>query len=152
MIEGDILVLLACAKPAASVIGLNKNTGETVWEALDDGESASSPIVITAAGVRQLIVWTDRAVTALAPATGAILWRQLLKTTKDADVSTPVYSDGHLLIGGLMMALDQTQPAASVLWPSRKPAPAGFSATPRPRSSRVILFIPLSSWATFYPV
>ena len=118
LIEGDILVLLVGAKPAASVIGLNKNTGETVWKALDDGPSASSPIVVTAAGVRQLIVWTDRAVTALAPATGGILWRQPLKTTKDADVSTPVCVGEHLLIGGLMMELDQTKPAAKVLWPS----------------------------------
>lgn len=118
LIEGDILVLLVGAKPAASVIGLNKNTGEKVWEALDDGESASSPIVITAAGVRQLIVWTDRAVTALAPATGDVLWRQLVKITKDADVSTPVCNGVQLLIGGLMLELDPAKPAATVLWPS----------------------------------
>ena len=56
LIEGDLLILLVGAKPGANVIALNKNTGEQVWKAIDEGPTASSPIVVTAAGVRQLIV------------------------------------------------------------------------------------------------
>lgn len=117
LIEGDLLILLVSAKPDASVIALNKNTGEQVWRALDEGPTASSPIVVTAAGVRQLIVWTDQSVTSIAPRTGTTLWRQRLNTMQDATVSTPVYHDGYLLIGGLMMKLAQEKPAATILWP-----------------------------------
>jgi outer membrane protein assembly factor BamB len=120
VIEGDLLILLVGAKPAANVIALNKNTGELAWKAIDEGPTASSPIVVTAAGVRQLIVWTDRSVTALAPATGETLWREPLNTTQDAAVSTPVHHDGFLLIGGLMMKLDQGKPGAVVLWPESR--------------------------------
>ena len=35
-------------------------------------------------------------------------------------VSTPVCSDHRLLVGGLMMRLDEREPAASVLWPESK--------------------------------
>jgi len=120
LIEGDLLILLVGAKPGASVIAFNKNTGQQIWHALDDGPTASSPIVLTAAGVRQLIVWTDRSVTSLAPATGKTLWRERLHTTQDAAVSTPVYQDGYLLIGGLMMKLNQDKPNAVVLWPESR--------------------------------
>ena len=35
-------------------------------------------------------------------------------------MSTPVYHDGYLLIGGLMMKLDQNKPGAVVLWPESR--------------------------------
>ena len=70
LIEGDLLILLVGAKPGASVVAFNKNTGKEVWKALDEEASASSPIVVSTAGKRQLIVWTPQSVTALDPATG----------------------------------------------------------------------------------
>src|SRR5262249_57207254 len=35
-------------------------------------------------------------------------------------ISTPVFYDNLLLIGGLMLRLDPAKPAASVLWPKTK--------------------------------
>jgi outer membrane protein assembly factor BamB len=93
-----------------------------VWRALDDSFTYSSPIVVTAGGQRQLILWTQEAVTSLDPATGKTWWRELLHTPGDMAVSTPVFADGRLLIGGLMMKLDGGRPAASVLWPVEKGA------------------------------
>jgi outer membrane protein assembly factor BamB len=63
LIEGDLLILFVGAKPGASVVAVNKNTGKEVWKALDEEASASSPIVVSAAGKRQLIVWTPQSVT-----------------------------------------------------------------------------------------
>lgn len=120
LIEGELLIVLVGAKPGATVIAYDKDTGKQIWHALDEGETASSPIVITAAGTRQLIVWGERSVTALAPLTGNTLWRLPLNTTKDAAVSTPVYHDGRLLIGGLMLKLDADKSGAVVLWPSTR--------------------------------
>ncbi len=120
LIEGDLLILMVGLKPGASVIAFDKRTGKEVLKALDEGPTASSPIVISAGGARQVIIWSDQSVTALAPATGATLWRERLNTTQDAAVSTPVYHDGHLLIGGLMMKLDPDKPAATVIWPKSR--------------------------------
>ena len=48
-------------------------------------------------------------------------------------MSTPVYHDGYLLIGGLMMKLDQDKPNAVVLWPeSRATAQRVLSDTSTP--------------------
>jgi outer membrane protein assembly factor BamB len=120
LIEGDLVIAHVGIKPAASVMAFDKNTGKEVWRALDAGATASSPIIITAAGVRQMVVWTEKTVTALEPATGKTLWEVRLNTTQDAAVSTPVYRDGRLLIGGLMMKVDQEKPAAEIVWPKSR--------------------------------
>jgi len=120
LIEGNLLINLVGAKPGACVIAYDKNTGQEVWKALDEQASASSPIVVDTGGKRQFIVWTPQSVTALDPATGNTYWRERLNTTQDATVSTPVYRDGHLLIGGLMLQLDGDKPGAIVLWPKSR--------------------------------
>jgi len=49
------------------------------------------------------------------------------------DVATPVIQGNQLLIAALMFELDQTQPAARVLWPeSKSPAKRNFSMTCSP--------------------
>jgi len=120
LIEGKLLILQICAKPAACVVAFEKNSGKEVWRALDDSFTYSSPIILTGGGRKQLIVWTQEAVTSLDPATGKTWWREMLRTSGDAAVSTPVFSGERLLIGGLMLKLDADKPAASVLWPETK--------------------------------
>jgi outer membrane protein assembly factor BamB len=120
LIEDGLLILCICAKPVAGVVAFDKNTGNEVWTALDDSFTYSSPIVLEAGGKRQLIVWTQEAVTSLDPTTGQTWWREQIRTPGDQAVSTPVFSHERLLIAGLMMKLDADKPAASVLWPERR--------------------------------
>jgi outer membrane protein assembly factor BamB len=120
LIENDLLIVFIGGKPRACVVALDKKSGKEVWRALDDTLTHSSPIAITAGGKRQLIVWTNEAISSLDPATGKIYWRERLLTSSDYVVSTPVFRDNLLLIGGLMLKLDPDKPAASVLWPSTR--------------------------------
>ena len=120
LIEGELLILYICGKPDACVVALDRNSGKEAWRALSDTFSYSSPIVLTAGGKRQVIVWTQEAVTSLDPGTGKIWWRMEIRTPGDCAVSTPVYSDGRLLVGGLMLKLDPDRAGASVLWPESK--------------------------------
>jgi outer membrane protein assembly factor BamB len=117
LIEDKLLILYMCGKPAACVVAFDKDSGKEVWRALDDSFTYSSPIVIAAGGKRQFIVWTQQGVTSLDPRTGRTWWRELFRSPGDMVVSTPVFSNGRLLIGGLMLELDAAKPAASVLWP-----------------------------------
>jgi outer membrane protein assembly factor BamB len=130
LIDGELLVLFLGGKPDACVVALDKASGKEVWKALDESLTFSSPIVITSGGKKQLIVWTQESVTSLDPASGATWWRQRLLTGSDYAVSTPVFFDDRLLIGGLMFQLDNQKPAAAVLWPASKaPARRIFSHT-----------------------
>lgn len=120
LIDGEKLVLVIGGKPEAGVIALDKNTGNEIWHALDEASANSSPIVIEAAGRRQLVVWTQQSVSALDTEDGEVLWRQRLLTSSDNTVSTPVTQGDLLLIGGLMLKLAQDKPDVSILWPDTK--------------------------------
>ncbi len=123
LIEEDLLILFIGVKAGASILALNKDTGQEVWRSLDERLTFSSPIVMTSGGKKQFIVWTQESVTSLDPATGTTYWRQRLLTGSDYAVSTPVSYKDRLLIGGLMFQLDSDKPGATVLWPASK-APA----------------------------
>jgi outer membrane protein assembly factor BamB len=120
LIEDGLLILYICGKPAACVVALDRSSGKEAWKALDDSFTYSSPIVLDSGGRRQLIVWTQEAVTSLNPKTGQVWWRERISTPGDQAVSTPVFSDDRLLIAGVMLKLDPDKPAASVLWPETR--------------------------------
>jgi outer membrane protein assembly factor BamB len=122
LIEKNLLIVFAGAKPGASVIALDKGTGKEIWKALNDPVSNSSPLVIGAGGTRQLIVWTDESVASLNPATGETFWRKPMVTSHNDSIATPVVQKNRLLIGGLMLTLDDDRPAASILWPEARGA------------------------------
>ena len=133
LIEDELLILNICGKPAACVVAFNRNSGKEAWRALDDSFTYSSPVVITAGGQKQLIVWTQEAVTSLNPKTGRTSWREQLRTSGDMAVSTPVFSNPWLLIAGVMLKLDPNKPGASFVWPeSRAPTRRVLSNTSTP--------------------
>ena len=131
LIEGKLLILLLGGKPC--VLALDKSSGKEVWRSLAESAAHSSPIVIRAGGVRQLIVWTQQSMSGLDLGTGKLLWREPLPTLSDYIISTPVFSNSHLLFGGLMLKLDANKPAATVLWPeARSPTRRVLSNTSTP--------------------
>ncbi|MDB6153635.1 MAG: hypothetical protein JWL90_2088 [Chthoniobacteraceae bacterium] len=117
LIEGNLLILVTGGKPGTCVLAFDKDSGKEVWRTLNDERTYSSPIVITAGGKRQLIVWTPDAITSLEPATGKTWWRETRTLHGDFAVAAPTVWEGLLLAGGLMFQLDPDKPAASVLWP-----------------------------------
>ncbi len=117
LIDGERLILYICGKPGACVVALDKNSGKEIWRALDDTFTYSSPVVINAAGKKQLIVWTQQGITSLNPNTGEIWWRETINTPGDLGIATPVFSNPWLLVGGMMLKLDADKPAAEIVWP-----------------------------------
>ena len=120
LIEGRLLILPVGAEHGATVVAFDKDTGVEAWRALDDPWTYSSPIVITAGGVRQLIVWTPKSVSSLDPATGRLWWREPVDTTNYYGSATPVHVGDQLVLSGMMFQLDATKPSAKLLWPESK--------------------------------
>ena len=123
LVEGNNLIVLLGGEPDAKVVAFDKETGAEVWRALDSTSEAgySSPIVIDAGGVRQLIVWHATAVTSLDPQTGAVYWNQDHPIGGGMAIATPVWSGRYLVVsqffnGAMMLVLNPDRPAARVLW------------------------------------
>lgn len=122
LIEGSLLIVFTGAKPGASVLALDKRTGKEVWKALDDPVSNSSPIMITAGGRRQLIVWSDSSLASLDPANGHTYWREPMATSNNDSAATPVFQGNRLLVSGLMLDVGADPPAALFRWPESRAA------------------------------
>ena len=123
LIEGDLLIALLGGEPDAMVVAFDRATGEERWRAIEARYEPgySSPIVIDAGGVRQLIVWHAGGVASLDPATGEAWWEYDFEVPSGLTISTPVRSGRYLLVsqienGGLMLALNPDRPAARPLW------------------------------------
>jgi outer membrane protein assembly factor BamB len=122
LIEENLLILvLDGGPPGPCVVALDKNTGKEMWRGVNEAATLSSPIVVAAAGKRQLIVWTTGAVNALDPATGKLYWREGHRGGASYAVPTPVAHGDLLLVNGVMFKLDSEKPGASVLWPEGRP-------------------------------
>ena len=137
LVEGDVLIVCIGGRPDASVIALDRVTGEERWTALDDEAGYSAPIVVESGGKRQAIIWTAENIVSLNPATGAVYWTEKWKASFDAAqvVATPVvYHDQILFVmsfnrGSKMLKLHADEPTASVLWHTRS-RPTTTMSTP----------------------
>ncbi len=146
LIEGNLLITVPGGESNATVVAFDKVNGEERWRALNDSWTYSSPMVFTADGERQLIVWTQKAVNSLDPTTGKSRWREAVTSSGDMTVSTPVFEQNYLLAGGLMLKLGPGETNYHVLWPAlRTETRRVFSNTSTPLMSGELIFTATTS-------
>jgi len=124
LLDGERLICLVGGRGTA-VVAFDRKTGKEIWRALDaegrHGSGYGSPIIIEAAGRRQLIVWHPQAVSALDPETGKVLWEHPWTIREGLTAPTPRVLGDYLFLtafydGALLLKLDQKQPGATVVW------------------------------------
>ena len=111
LIEGDVVIISAGARPAGTAIAFDRKTGTELWRALDDRPAYSAPIVLEMAGKRQVILWTGDNVNSLDPATGELLWQVPFKASFDPAqaTATPVTRRQNALACGVESRLNDAQ-------------------------------------------
>jgi outer membrane protein assembly factor BamB len=95
LVDGDKLIVTPGGK-AATLIALNKMTGETIWKAqVPEGDQAqySSVIVAQVNGQRQYIQFLRGGVVGVSAGDGAFLWRYNHPANGVANCSTPIFHD-----------------------------------------------------------
>jgi outer membrane protein assembly factor BamB len=91
LIEGDLVLTNPGGRHGNSLAAFDKLTGDLRWQSLDDLAGYSSPIAITAGGVRQVVFFTGEAAVGVSPSDGALLWRKAWKTSNDVNAATPIF-------------------------------------------------------------
>jgi outer membrane protein assembly factor BamB len=75
VIDGDHVIVCPCG-PEACVAAFNKVTGALVWKGGGpDVCDSSTPIIATLKGTRRLLVYADKALMSLDPASGKLQWK-----------------------------------------------------------------------------
>ena len=98
LVDGDT-VYCTPGGETATVIALNRHTGETIWESKGNGEGSAycSPRLVTHNGRRLVVTMTAKSAIGIDPDTGELLWSHPHVTDYDVNANTPLYHDGYLL-------------------------------------------------------
>ena len=91
LVDGEFVYVQA----AASLVKLNKRSGEAVWRTMQDqggmlGSVFSSPIIADLAGRRQLVVQTREKLAGVDPVDGKVLWEKPVQAFRGMNILTPV--------------------------------------------------------------
>ena len=124
IVDGDRLIVCP-GGPGASVVALNKATGETLWQGGgDDPAGYSTPMIAEILGVKQYVVFTAAALVGVAADSGQLLWRLPWKTAYGVNADTPLVA-GNSVFGtsgyGHGCALVEITPQGPALsWESKE--------------------------------
>jgi outer membrane protein assembly factor BamB len=92
LIDGG-LVFVAGGGSGQSLLAFDKNDGHVVWSGQDEKMTYSTPIATTLLGERQVIFFTQSGLIAVAPKTGAFLWRYPFPMKVATAISPIVWGD-----------------------------------------------------------
>jgi outer membrane protein assembly factor BamB len=90
LIVDNTVVVLAGGANDQSVVAYDLQSGKRVWGALDDDASYSSPMLVTLAGVRQILTFTATRLVGLSPDNGRLLWEFPWETDNEVNASQPL--------------------------------------------------------------
>ncbi|HLA11464.1 MAG TPA: PQQ-binding-like beta-propeller repeat protein [Pyrinomonadaceae bacterium] len=95
LVVDDKVIVLPGGSAGSSVVAYNKTTGAPVWKALNDRQGYVSPMLVSLAGRRQVIIVSSTRIVGLAPEDGAVLWSHPWDTDMGINVSQPVVVDAN---------------------------------------------------------
>jgi outer membrane protein assembly factor BamB len=99
-VEGAVVVQVGSDIHGGQVLALDPATGTTKWEWRGLGPGYSSPVVIEAAGVKQLVAMTEGSIVGLDAKSGKELWSVAFPDEWHENITTPLWTGTHLVVSG----------------------------------------------------
>jgi len=136
LVDGDRLICIAGGE-GSHAVALNKFDGQEIWRSLTSNEQGYvPPLIIQAAGVRQLILLHPDAMESVSPTDGSRFWSVPYKADYGSIIMTPVHVGDRIYAGGfnnrnLMVQLGEELPTAKAFWQDeRKTALSAVNVQP----------------------
>lgn len=95
LIVDDKVVVLPGGRSGKSVVAYNKLTGAPIWRSLNDTQAYVSPMLVTLAGKRQILVETSNRVVGITVEDGALLWETSWNTDMGINCAQPIVIDSN---------------------------------------------------------
>jgi outer membrane protein assembly factor BamB len=90
LIVGEKVIVLPGGSRGNSVVAYDKLTGKPIWKSLNDRQAYTSPMLVTLAGRRQLLVVSADRMMGLTVENGSLLWDYPWKTDYDINSAQPI--------------------------------------------------------------
>jgi outer membrane protein assembly factor BamB len=121
-IDGDAAIVCP-GGPNASVVKLDRQTGETIWAGGgSDVPGYATPIIAELFGLKQYVVFTNVSVIGVQAETGALVWRVPWETT--VNVATPLVFGNYIFItsgyGHGCAMVEVTAQGAAIRWENKE--------------------------------
>ena len=94
LIVDDKVIVLPGGAGGKSVAAYHRLTGDPIWQALDDRQAYTSPMLVMLGGIRQILFVSATRAVGLKPDDGALLWEYPWATDMGINAAQP------LLLGG----------------------------------------------------
>jgi outer membrane protein assembly factor BamB len=95
LVVDNKVIVLPGGGQSSSVVAYNKLTGAPVWKALNDRQAYVSPMLVTLAGRRQVLIVSANRAAGLAPEDGSLLWSYPWDTDMGINASQPLVVSGN---------------------------------------------------------
>jgi outer membrane protein assembly factor BamB len=95
LVDGARVIVMP-GGPGASVVALDKNTGDVLWKSQNDRAGYSSAMALDIGGTHAIALLTAEAAIGLDSKDGALLWRYTRAANRVANIATPVVQDGYV--------------------------------------------------------
>jgi outer membrane protein assembly factor BamB len=144
IVDGSKVIAFLGGANGGALTAMDAATGKEVWRWSGDSPAYASPVMMTVAGVRQVVTQSKTKVIGLNAADGKLLWEVPLKTPYDQNSVTPLVVNDVVISAGL-------DNPTHALWVRAAPGNA-WQATPRWSSARVSMYMssPTVSGTTIY--
>src|SRR6267143_3244298 len=93
LVVDDKVIVFPGGSANKSVVAYNKMTGAPIWKSQSDTQAYVSPMLVTLAGRRKILVVSASRVFGLVPEDGSLLWSQTWDTSMGINVSQPIMVD-----------------------------------------------------------
>lgn len=125
VIHGDACYLSPGNANGASVIAVDRHTGQELWRSLSDEAGYATPIVFRAHDRDQLFCWTPSHLRCLEATTGELFWSHPYEITYGVSIAKPILQEGIVFIAGYWdgakaMKLGDTAKSAKLAWEDSK--------------------------------
>ena len=94
LIVGDTVIVMPGGADGRSVVAYDRTSGTRKWSALDDRAAYSSPMLVTLAGVEQLLIFTGTRLVGLTTDGARVLWEFPWPTQSGINPSQPLVLEG----------------------------------------------------------
>jgi len=125
LLDGDRLICVV-GTDVAHAVAFDKHDGREIWKTGRAPEQGySPPVILEAAGVRQLVLMKPDGIYAVEPETGKLLWESPYDADNGSIIMQPVRIGDYLYVGGfqeknLLLRLAQEAPGAEVVWRNKR--------------------------------
>lgn len=130
LIVDDTVVVHPGGPNGMSVVAYHRRTGKRVWASLNDQAGYASPMLVTLAGTRQILVFSAMRLMGLKPENGELLWDVPWRTQADVNASQP------LIVGENRVFVSSAYGVGAAVY-EVTPESSGFKAREVWRNSRI---------------